>query len=582
MSKRYFNWKLAIVLIIGLVVFGVSAFGLRYWQKSSRAEQGLILGNKAYNDHQWEDAARNLGRHLAVNQNDIPILLKYADAQLNIRPLKLNNIKQAENAWRRVLRVDKRNSEAALKLVKIYLQMNAPGEAELIATRYLENITTSPNDSKTATANQIDHNCELRRMLALALAGQRKFREASTELKAICTEYPKHISAYETLGQFAGQKPEYVPDPAVYWFNQAVKQNPSSALAYIIRACFHLRNKDRDQALSDLEQAEKRDLSDYVVHLRLAKEFINANALDKAEKHLTSVQTEKPTNQALWQSWAQFALKTKSREKMLIIAESGLKELSSQPWDFMPIATELFIRCGQLERASECISRLHQKDIAPAHVAFLKGLIANEKDHGYEAVRCFRQAMELGNKSPKIQIALASILSNLGDTQSAIRQLRCLVSERPDFLDGRLMLAKTLAQAGNWDEAAEQSRTAIQISPDNLEAALLLVQAQIQQSAANSTKDVTKPLPDIEKKLAILEKATNGAIEVKLLQLQLAIQQHNFTNAELLLSQLKKDPRCFEKTCWPIRMTRPVVCYWQEHTSAPGSCNWRFLRTAIA
>jgi len=539
MSKRYFNWKLAIVLVIGLAVFSVAAFGLRRWQKSSRAEQGLALGNKAYLEQRWEDAARNLGRYLAVNQNDVPILLKYADAQLNIRPLKSNNIKQAENAWRRVLRMDKSNSEAALKLAKIYLQMNAPGEAELIARRYLEREPPLQKDSKTETNTNQDP--ELRRILALALAEQRKFKEAATELKTICKEYPEQILAYETLGQLAEQRPDDFPGPAFYWYEQAVKNNPSSALAYIIRAGFHLRNNDRDKALYDLEQAEKQDLSDSVVHLRLVMELINTNDLDKAEKHLTLVQTAEPTNQALWQSWTHFALKAKSREKMLQIAETGLKELSSQPWDFMPTATELFIRCGQLDRAAECIAKLRNKDIAPAHVAFLEGLIANEKGQSYEAVKCWRQAIELGNKSPQTNLALASALFYLGDMQSAIRQLRTLVSERPNLLDGRLALARMLAQAGNWPEAAEQARIARQISPDNLGAALLYLQAQIQQLAEKSTDESAKASPDIEKQLSNLDRATNGTLEVKLLQLQLAIQQHNFTDAEALLNQLKKD-----------------------------------------
>ncbi|GAI43451.1 unnamed protein product, partial [marine sediment metagenome] len=31
MPRRYFNWKLAIVLVIGIGVLGVTAFGLRQW-----------------------------------------------------------------------------------------------------------------------------------------------------------------------------------------------------------------------------------------------------------------------------------------------------------------------------------------------------------------------------------------------------------------------------------------------------------------------------------------------------------------------------------------------------------------------
>ncbi|GAJ23458.1 unnamed protein product, partial [marine sediment metagenome] len=66
MPRRYFNWKLAVVLLIGLVVLGATAFGLRQWRRSTRAELGLEAGIKAYNEHRWEEAASNLGRYLAV------------------------------------------------------------------------------------------------------------------------------------------------------------------------------------------------------------------------------------------------------------------------------------------------------------------------------------------------------------------------------------------------------------------------------------------------------------------------------------------------------------------------------------
>ena len=163
MAKRYFNWKLASVCVIGLVVLGITAYGLRRWQRSRRGERGLVLGNKAYNESRWEEAARNLGRYLAVAQDDVPVLLKYADAQLNIRPLKRNNVQQAIAAYRSVLRIDQSNSEAATQLTEVYLVMGMPGEAELIAKRHLE-------------TNQ---DAELRRMLAMALVRQRKFDEAA-------------------------------------------------------------------------------------------------------------------------------------------------------------------------------------------------------------------------------------------------------------------------------------------------------------------------------------------------------------------------------------------------------------------
>ena len=538
MPKRYFNWKLIVVLVIGLVVLGITAYGLRQWQRNRRADRGLILGNKAYNDHRWEEAARNLGRYLAVVRDDVPVLLKYADAQLNMRPLKRNNLQQAIAAYRSVLRVDRNNSEAAIRLTELYLGMGMPGEAELIAKRNLEKDLILQKDRKVGT--QTDQDPELRRMLAVALARQRKFDEAATELKSIIAEHPEHILAYETLGQLTEQRPQSFPDLPDHWFNEAVKNNPSSALAYIIRAGFHLRSKNRLKALADLEQAEELDLSDQLIRLRLATEFINANILDKAERHLVAVQMAEPASQALWQTWAQLVLKSQSKTKMLKIAETGLKELSSQPWDFMPTAAELYIRCNELDRASNCISKLRLKDIAPAATAFLEGLVADRKGHGYEAVKCWYRAIQLGAESARVRLVLAATLSRLGNKQSAIRQLRILVSEQPNLVSGRLNLARLVTEIGNWAEVVEQARMVMQISPDSLDAALLYIQAQIQLLAEGQTDKDSPMWQDIDDHLARLENATNGALEVKLLQFQLAMRQGNFAAAEALLTELKE------------------------------------------
>ncbi len=523
MPRRYINWKLVIVLVIGLVVLAVTAFSLRKWQRNRRAYGALETGNEAYEKGLWEEAAINLGRYLTVAQDDVTVILKYAESQINIRPLKRNNVQQAIEAYRTVLRIDKNNLEATMRLVEMYLEMDMAGEAELIATRVPE-ASQSP---------------DLRRMLAIALIKQRKFTNAATELTSVIKEHPDHILAYEVLGQLIKQRPENFTQAPQFWFDEAVKNNPSSALAYIIRAGFHLRSNDKAKTLTDLEQAEKYDLSDPAIQLRLAREFINANILDKAETHLAAVHKIEPTNQLLWQIWAQLALQSQSKAKMKEIADTGLKELSSQPWDFMPIATELYIRCDELELASDCISKMQQKNITPATTAFLEGLIADRKGNGYKAIECWHRAIQFEGKVDKIRLVLAATLSRLGDKQSAIMQLRCLVSEQPNLFIGHLNLARLLTETGNWAGAAEQALIAKQLSPNNLSAALLYIQAQIQLLYESQTTINSKTWQNIAKQLDTLESTTNGALEVKLLQLQLAMQLDNLADAEALVNELK-------------------------------------------
>jgi len=522
--KRHFNWKLAIVLLIGFIVLSLTAYGLRQWQRSRRVERSLYLGNKAYSEQKWEEAARSLGRYLAVTQNDVTVLFKYAQAQLSIRPLRQNNLEQAIGAYRTILRIDETNSQAALTLTGIYLQIGLPGEAELIAARAIEK-NPSP---------------QMRRVLAVALISQRKFDQASKELRNIVKEHPDYVWTYDVLGRLAENRPDDFLETSQSWFDEAVKNNPSDAEAYIIRGAYYLRNGAKARALSDLTEAEKLDLSDFTVRLRLAEEFINANVLDKAEKHLAVVQTAEPTNQTLWDIWAGLALRSNSGQTMTRVAKAGLEALSAQPWDFMPIAAELYIRGGELDLADNCIAELRRKEIAPSVTEFLEGLIAGRKGRHYEAVKHLYQAIQMGDKSAPIRLELADVLSRLGDKQSAIQQLRLLISEQPGFAAARLSLAKLLTESGNWDEASEQARAVTQALPDDSGAALIYVQARIQILAENRTSKDSPLWQEIEEHLAKLEKTSDNVFPIKLMQFQVSVLRSRFDMARQLLDDMKK------------------------------------------
>ena len=523
-SIRYFNWKLAVVLIISLFVLGVGAFVLRQWHKSNRTQQGLVLGLKAYDVADWEKAADYLGRYLAVQQNDVSILLKYADAQLNIRPTKRNHIQQAVGAYRTILREDKDNAEAVTKLIDIYLKIG-PGEAELIARRQLKR---NPDP-------------ELRRLLALALIAQRKFTEAAVTLKDVIKEYPDQVLAYETLGQLVQERPQDFDEVPDFWFDKAVQNNPSSALAYIIRAAFYRRNEDISRALVELKYAQEKDVSDADVRLRLAEESMHCDDLEQAEAHLAAVQEMMPNNENLWRLWSQYALKTQSKEKMLKVAQDALEALSSQPWDFMPIAANLYIQCGRFDDANDCITKLNQKGIAPVSVAFLRGSVAAKQGRLREASERWRQSMEYGNRSPQVRLALASALSRLGDVQSAKRQLRILISERPNSSQARLALARLLAQSGNWVEAAEHARRANELRPDDTESALLHLQAQIKllmQDPTNQGVGHSQRVEAIEAQLSALKEVLGESVDIGLLEFEFALQCGQFAKARKLVDGL--------------------------------------------
>jgi tetratricopeptide (TPR) repeat protein len=531
MAQRYFNWKLATVLVVAVVVFGAATFALHRWQKSTHAGQALPLGEAAYAKKDWDEACKQLGRYLAVNAEDVAVLLKYAEAQQNRQPITTSNLQQAVAAYRGVLRLQGDNQDAVRRLSELYLAMRMPGEAELITKRYLEG----------------RDDLMVRRMLAMALAQQRKFKEAAQELSGIIAKDSSQVLAYELLGRLAEQRPQDVNQPAAFWFDEAVARNPKSALAYITRASFHahVARKDFPQTLADLEQAEKCDLSDIQVRLRLVGELINANALDKARVHLKAIEATDPGEPALWLNWANLAARAGATEEMYAVAENGLKELAAEPWSFLPPAADLYIRCGRYEKAAECLTRMREKDVFPARVAYLDGLLAERRGQLRQAITAWQKALSLDRALPVpslpagTPIMLANALVRLGDNLSALGQLRAVIAANPASLDAHVALMRLLAQMKNWPEALEEARRVQKLAPGHTEAILLELQALAHALASAPAAGQEKLWDSINERLARVEKAGASALQVTLLRAQMAVIRGQFSEAEALLTDLE-------------------------------------------
>ncbi|UCF14324.1 MAG: tetratricopeptide repeat protein, partial [Phycisphaerales bacterium] len=223
--------------------------------------------------------------------------------------------------------------------------------------------------------------------------------------------------------------------------------------------------------------------------------------------------------------------------------EAGLAELVSQPWDFMPMATELFVLADRLEDANDCISKLHQKGISRATVEYLRGLVAAERGQLFEAVRHWKESKKSGNKTTRVRLALASALSDLGDIQSAKQQLRSVISEDPESMEGRLALARLMAQTGDWVGTLEHAAAATKISPDSTSAALLHLRAQmhlLNVGASDRGHAGALTWRDIRKQLSALESEGKATAEIKHVQFTLALQQKEYAEAESLLTELRQ------------------------------------------
>ena len=523
---RYFNWKLAIVLFLSCVVLAGTTFMLWRVQRANRTEQAYQQGLAAYEQGQWKEAAEQLGRYVGGHQNDVDALMKYADAQFKIRPRKTGSIQQMIGAYRSVLRLDKDQREAAQRLVEVYLGIGSPSEAKLIAERYLE-----------------DHkDFEIQQLLARAQIAMREYKAAADLLRSILDQDPAQMEAYEILGQLVEQRPGDFPDRTpLQWYDLAVEKNPTAAKAYMARAGFYIRAQNTELAGQDLHRASSLIVDDLQDHLTLAQLYLSLNKTDEAKEQLARVAEKDPSDLTLWMLRARLALTSQSKEQMARVADQGLDRLGEASWDFLVTAAELYIRSGGYDKADQCLKKLKDQEIQLAQVAFLEGLMADQKGQPSEAIQCWRRAQELGYRAPQLRLLMASALEKLGDPLSVRQQLEMLASEQPNLLAAHLVLGRHLAQRGNWSDAREEARTALSLAPDNPEAQSLALEADIRLMSAQSGSVSPAQWDRVQQRLEALPKEVRDTVPVQLLAVEAALGRGQIEQARQKLSLVRSD-----------------------------------------
>ena len=517
---RYFNWKLAIGLAVGCAMVVVAAVGLRRWQKTDSAAKALELGLNAHESENYEEAAVNLGRYIAVHRDDVPILMKYADAQIKRRPQAIN---QAMETYRTVLRSDAGNVQAAKQLAEFYIAVNAAREAELICKRYLDRFP----------------NPEIQRIYAIALAGLGEYDASLSQLQALLDQDPHSVTTYETLGQLAENHGEKYKNPPGHWYDLAVEKNPGSAYARIVRARYYQYQGESSRAIQELQAAQEMDLTDIDVRLRLAGEMVRAGLLEDARQQLGICKDADAADLRLWQIWSECALKSQSKEKMEEVAQHGLESLRHDVQDYWPVAVELFIASEQFEKAAKCIAQMRRVGMSPrigALAAFWDGCIASHKGDIHTAVRQWQRAIELGYSDPRVRMPLASQYARLGDMQSALDQLVALTMESPHSLNGHVALVKHYQQMHDFRNAQRRARTALQLFPDNALIQLLELETRVNAAVEQKGEIAWQDFADVVKQLQTHEANDQYAAYARQLHFDLALICKEYGLAEAVLT----------------------------------------------
>jgi len=517
--KTRINWKLCIVLLLAAVSIGATGVMLRQYHRNKRAADGYAFGMQAYNAGRWREAAVHLGRYIAIHPQDVPVLLKYAQSNARIEPPRRESLTQAVNAYRAILRLES-HEQAAAELAQIYLDANMPAEAELVARDYAGR----------------SHDIRFQQYLAESLTRQRKYEEAVGVLMDLISRQPDQVLAFDLLGKIAEQQPAASRFSALEWFDQAVEKNPEDARAYVLRSAYWARQGEIDKSVQDLERAEQCPLRGAAERLSIASGWIQQGRFEEARRHLEQARQLAPQSVQVWQTWALWAQSTGQTDHMAAVAQAALEHVGWDNYSFLPIAGELFVKAGQVEKAEQCLDVLKGVEADRGLILYMEGLIADARMNWARAIDRWRQAIHLGYRAEPVYLNLAQTLDRIQNRAAALLLLRNYVNSVQGAFRGHLMLGHLLIRENRYPEAMAQATAAVQLKPSNLDAQIFYLHCRI--LALRQTRQADwSPL---ENRIRALIGA-HDSIRTRLLLFEAALKKRDHAAAAKVIEQGRKD-----------------------------------------
>jgi tetratricopeptide (TPR) repeat protein len=148
---------------------------------------------------------------------------------------------------------------------------------------------------------------------------------------------------------------------------------------------------------------------------------------------------------------------------------------------------------GQLERAQTHLQQVGPGDIRPVdplveslqdllrgeRALAIQGRLAYQGQQYKDAAEAFAKAVEAAPTSATARVNLGTALARLGDTGSAIRELRAALRYDPENVGAHLNLGLLLAGEGRYADAVDHLRRVLDQAPENVDASHVLARSLI-------------------------------------------------------------------------------------------------------
>lgn len=417
----------------------LSKAGLR----STNPDQVALLTARLRNAENKPDQALEVLRPLLAASPP----LAEAYEQAGVAMLLQGRFVQAQEQYETALALAPALVNSRLGLAEACIKRKLPDQAK----RHLEEVL------KTAPTNREAFYM----LLQLQMQGNDEDGAIATYAK-LSHDYPSDLRArYGEAFLRLGRKKDLAFAQATA--DALIKQFPNAPEGYKLKGLVYLTNKQNDQAVASLLQANKfRPDSD--TNIFLAEAYGNIGSLETAVSHLQVVLARNPNLPLPRRMLAAIYLRQNRLDEAIAEAQ---KILEKTPFDDTGerLLGDALVAKHEFDQALEVFSKLSAQEGQPPIVHVKKGLLLAMKDDAKGAEEELRKAVNLGGPQLEPRVYLASFLASRNREDEAVAILGQGQEAGPAGALGRNAMAKLRLRQGQLDQAKALLEEAKRLDP---------------------------------------------------------------------------------------------------------------------
>ena len=439
MIKR-FHWTLIVLAVLCLVV----ACG----GPEKKRAKFMLKGQSNFESEHYVAARLDFKNALQIDP-------KYGQAyyRLGQVELKLKNFKAAFADFNKSLKYDPENTAAHLELGRLYLSARqvetAAEKADFVLEKEPDNIGAKVLKASTLLTGKEPVAC-------------------ITLLAPLVTEELKMPRAFIVLaGAYLQQKDT---QKAGEILTTGIEANPESVLLRMVMARYQAGHKRVDQAALQLKKAIVLQPENKQLPYKLADLYWAFDRKNDASKVVAEQIASAQEKEKAYQQGAGFYIKFKDLDRAVEILQNGIAEIP-ESFSLRFILSDIYANTNKQDEAFDLLNQCLTLSKDPEDPQIIKTKLALAKlnllrRNVAEAGVQVKEILQNSPKNVEARYLNGKLLLNAGHAEEAVAEFRMVVDEKPDFIDGYLMLSRAHMADTKPELAINVLVKALEVKPD--------------------------------------------------------------------------------------------------------------------